>query len=130
MPALGAAFGVLIGLTLAGEAGYLKSAQDIVANEAAAASRLAWAATSPGVRSQPIHDALGDYLQATRAREWRGTGAEEGDPGVAATIATLEQVVRAEAARAGARHAGQHRTARLVGCRDRRAPRARRRRIT
>jgi hypothetical protein len=99
MPALGAAFGVLIGLTLAGEAGYLKSAQDIVANEAAAASRLAWAATSPGVRSQPIHDALGDYLQATRAHEWRGTGAEVGDPGVAATIATLEQVVRAEAAR-------------------------------
>jgi hypothetical protein len=30
---------VLIALTLAGEAGYLKSAQDIVANEAAAASR-------------------------------------------------------------------------------------------
>jgi hypothetical protein len=71
MPALGAVFGVLIALTLAGEAGYLKSAQDIVANEAAAASRLAWAATSPGVRSAPIHTALRDYLQATRASEWR-----------------------------------------------------------
>ena len=99
MPALGAAFGVLIALTLAGEAGYLKSAQDIVADEAAASSRLAWAATSPGVRTEPIHDALGDYLRATRATEWRGEGAAVGDPGVGATIAALERVVRAEAAR-------------------------------
>ena len=99
MPALGAAFGVLIGLTLASEAGYLKSAQDVVADEAAAASRLAWAATSPGVQSQPIHDALGEYLLATRTGEWRGAGAEEGDPRVAEAIASLEQVVRAEAAR-------------------------------
>ena len=68
MPALGAAFGVLIGLTLASEAGYLKSAQDIVADEAAAASRLAWAATSPGVRSEPIHVALSEYLQAREHR--------------------------------------------------------------
>lgn len=99
MPALGAAFGVLIALTLAGEAGYLKSAQDIVAGEAAASSRLAWAATSPGVRTEPIHAALRDYLQATRATEWRGTPAAQGDPGVAEAIATLEEVVRAEAAR-------------------------------
>ncbi len=99
MPALGAAFGVLIALTLAGEAGYLKSAQDIVANEAAAASRLAWAATSPGVRSEPIHEALREYLEATRAAEWRGAGTEGGDAGVARAIASLEQVVRAEAAR-------------------------------
>jgi hypothetical protein len=100
MPALGAAFGVLVALTLAGEAGYLKSAQDVVASEAAAASRLAWAATSPGVRSDPIHDALGEYLEATRAREWRGARAAVGDPGVGAAVARLERVVRAEAARA------------------------------
>jgi hypothetical protein len=99
MPALGAAFGVLIALTLAGEAGYLKSAQDIVANEAAASSRLAWAATSPGVRSEPIHTALADYLEATRAREWRGDAAADGDPAVADAIAALEHAVRAEAAR-------------------------------
>ena len=99
MPALGAAFGVLIALTLAGEAGYLRSAQDIVAGEAAASSRLAWAATSPGVRTEPIHDALRDYLRATRATEWRGDGAAEGNADVGATIATLERVVRAEAAR-------------------------------
>lgn len=99
MPALGAAFGVLVAVTLVGEAGYLKSAQDIVADEAAASSRLAWAATSPGVRSEPIHTALHDYLQATRATEWRGAPAAEGDTDVADAIATLEQVVRAEAAR-------------------------------
>ncbi len=99
MPALGAAFGVMVALTLAGEAGYLKSAQDIVANEAAAASRLAWAATSPGVRSEPIHTALRDYLRATRAREWRDASAEDGEPDVAASIGVLEQTVRAEAAR-------------------------------
>jgi hypothetical protein len=99
MPALGAAFGVLIGLTLAGEAGYLRSAHDIVADEAAAASRLAWAATTPDVRTDPIHGALGDYLQATRAAEWSGDGATEGDPAVADALTTLEQVVRAEAAR-------------------------------
>jgi hypothetical protein len=99
MPALGAAFGVLIALTLAGEAGYLKSAQDVVADEAAASSRLAWAATSPGVRTEPIHAALRKYLEATRAAEWRGAPAAEGDADVAAAIATLEQEVRAEAAR-------------------------------
>jgi hypothetical protein len=99
MPALGAAFGVLIAVTLAGEAGYLKSAQDTVADEAAASSRLAWAATSPGVRTEPIHAALSDYLQATRAHEWSGAPAAEGDASVADAIATLEDVVRAEAAR-------------------------------
>ena len=120
MPALGAAFGVLIALTLAGEAGYLKSAQDTVAGEAAAASRLAWAATSPGVEAEPIHLALGEYLQATRASEWRGDG-----PPPTATrasprpIATLERAVRTEAARTELGTAGQHRAARLAGCRDR-----------
>ena len=118
MPALGAAFGVLIGLTLAGEAGYLKSAQDIVADEAAAASRLAWAATSPGVRSEPIHSALREYLEATRATEWRGGPAADGDPGVASAIARLERVVRTEAARTELGTPGQHRVARLVGRSD------------
>jgi hypothetical protein len=99
MPALGAAFGVLIGITLSSEAGYLRSAQDDVATEAAAASRLAWAATSPGVRSEPIHAALREYLQTTRATEWSGDSAAGGDPATAHAISALERVVRAEAAR-------------------------------
>jgi len=99
MPALGATFGVLIALTLAGEAGYLKAAQDTVAGEAAAAARLAWAATSPGVEAEPIHLALVEYLQATRMSEWRGGPAADGDPGVAEMIAALERAVRTESAR-------------------------------
>ncbi len=100
MPALGAAFAVLIALTLANEASYLTSAQGIVSNEAADASRLAWAATSPGVHSAPIQAALLNYLQATRAHEWHGANAADGDdPATARALATLERVVRTEAAR-------------------------------
>ena len=98
MPALGATFAVLVALTLAGEAGYLRAAQDIVSNEAAAASRLAWAATSPGVATAPIHAALLDYLQHTRRDEWTSRG-EGNDAATAGAIATLERAVRTEAAR-------------------------------
>jgi len=49
MSALGALFALLMGLTLASEAVLLVTAQGVVSNEAADASRLAWAATSPGV---------------------------------------------------------------------------------
>jgi hypothetical protein len=102
MPALGAAFAILIALTLANEAGYLTSAQGIVSNEAADASRLAWAATSPGVHSAPIQAGLRDYLETTRAHEWHGANAADGDdPATAKAIATLERSVRTEAARPG-----------------------------
>jgi hypothetical protein len=72
MPALGAAFAIFTALTLSSEAGYLRAAESLVSDEAAAASRLAWAATNPDVRAEPIQFALRDYLQTTRAREWRG----------------------------------------------------------
>ena len=122
MPALGAAFGVLIGLTLASEAGYLKSAQDIVADEAAAASRLAWAATSPGVRSEPIHDAL-ERLPAhhqvrrvaRRRRRGRHSRRRRGD-----RIARARRACRGRSFGAG--HARQHRAACLVGRRHEQSP--------
>jgi hypothetical protein len=79
MPALGALFALFMGLTLASEAGFLASAQGIVSNEAADASRLAWAATSPGVNPVPIQSTLLGYLRATRAYEWHGNSAAEGD---------------------------------------------------
>jgi hypothetical protein len=79
MPALGALFALFMGLTLASEAGSLASAQGIVSNEAADASRLAWAATSPGVNSAAIQSTLLGYLRATRAYEWHGNSAAEGD---------------------------------------------------
>jgi hypothetical protein len=57
-------------------------------------------ATNPGVRSEPIQSALADYLQTTRAREWRGDEAASGDdPVTARAIARLEREVRTEAAR-------------------------------
>src|SRR4030095_5993924 len=71
MPALGAAFAIFTALTLSSEAGYLRAAEGLVSDEAAAASRLAWAATNPGVRSEPIQSALADYLHTTPARAWR-----------------------------------------------------------
>src|SRR4029077_9901379 len=99
MPALGALFALFMGLTLAGEAGFLTSAQGIVSNEAAGASRLAWAATSPGVTSAPIQSALLGYLQATRTYEWHGNNAGEGDdPATAHAIASPENAVRTQAA--------------------------------
>jgi hypothetical protein len=100
MPALGATFAVLMALTLASEAGYLRSAHDIVSTEAAQASRLAWAATSPNVDTAPIHAALEDYLRATRRYEWRGAAASDSaHPATAPAISRLERIVRAEAAR-------------------------------
>jgi hypothetical protein len=100
MPALGAAFAVLMALTLASEAAYLRSAQDIVSTEASEAARLAWTATGEGVATAPIHAALGEYLRATRAGEWRGGGsAERADPRTARALANLQRVVRTEAAR-------------------------------
>ena len=100
MPALGAIFALLMGLTLASEAGALASAQGIVSSEAADASRLAWAATSPGIDSEPIQSALLSYLQATRAHEWSGSNAANGDdPTTTHAIANLENAVRTQAAR-------------------------------
>jgi len=102
MPALGALFALFVGLTLANEASFLASAQGIVSNEAADASRLAWAATSPGVDAAPIQSALLGYLQATRTYEWHGSSAADGDdPATAHAIATLESAVRTQAARPG-----------------------------
>src|SRR2546429_4338362 len=100
MPALGAIFALLMGLTLASEAGFLASAQGIVSSEAADASRLAWAATSPGVDSEPIQSALLGYLLAARAHEWNGSNAANGDdPATTHAIASLENAVRTQAAR-------------------------------
>lgn len=97
---LGAAFAILAALTLASEAGYLNSANQIVSNEAADGSRLAWASTMPAVRTTPIQEALRSYFQATRTYEWHGANAANGnDPPTEHAVARLERVVRREAAR-------------------------------
>jgi hypothetical protein len=98
MPALGATFGLLIGITLSTEATNLRAASDVVSAETAAASRLGWASTTPGVDRAPIQAALADYLRITRAREWRGGAAADGDVATGRAIGRLERVVRAQAA--------------------------------
>jgi hypothetical protein len=99
MTAFAAAFAILAGLTLSNEAGYLTSAQTIVSNEASDASRLAWAATSPGVNTAEIQAALLNYLEATRTYEWHGNSAASGeDPSTDRALANLERAVRAQAA--------------------------------
>jgi len=100
MSPLGAAFAILAALTLANEASFLTSSQQIVSNEAADASRLAWAATMPGVRTAPIQASLASYLQAVRGHEWHGVSAAEGnDAPTLRTLAHLERGVRTQAAR-------------------------------
>jgi hypothetical protein len=100
MPALGATFAILVALTLANEAGYLSSAQQIVSNEAADSARLAWAATMAGVQREQIQTALAGYLRATRKYEWHGANAANGnDPATSHAIGQLEEVVRTQASR-------------------------------
>jgi hypothetical protein len=102
MSPLGAGFAILAALTLANEAAALTEAESIVSNEAADASRLAWAATTPGVDADPVHAALLRYLEATRTNEWDGPAAAAGnDPGTATAVADLERAVRAQAVRPG-----------------------------
>jgi hypothetical protein len=99
MTAFAAAFAILAGLTLSNEAAYLTAAQTTVSNEASDASRLAWAATSPGLDAAQIQTTLLQYLQATRTYEWHGTDAASGDdPATDKALANLERVVRAQAA--------------------------------
>jgi hypothetical protein len=100
MPALGAAFAILVAITLANEAGFLTSAQEIVSNEASDASRLAWAATTPGLRGSTIQGSLARYLKATRTYEWHGSNAAAGnDAPTASALAALERSVRGRAVR-------------------------------
>jgi hypothetical protein len=100
MTAFAAAFVLLTALTLANEATSLNTAQTDVATEAAVASSLAWASTNPGVNAAAVQVALHNYLVATRTYEWHGSQAANGDDHATANaIATLERVVRTQAAR-------------------------------
>lgn len=97
MPALGAVFALLAATTIGAEAAQYRSASDDVSAEAAAASRVAWAATSPGIDTAAIQRDLTTYLVATRRTEWRA-GYPDGSPETMAALAKLERGVRAEAA--------------------------------
>src|SRR5262245_47322435 len=72
MPALGAVFALLAALSLSSEATALRTADQGVAKEAAAASRLAWASTTPGVDADAVQQSLLAFLRSTRSEEWSG----------------------------------------------------------
>lgn len=97
MPALGAVFALLAATTIGAEAAQFRSASDDASAEAAAASRMAWAATSPEVDTATIQRDLTAYLAATRRTEWRA-GDADGSPAAMAALARLERGVRTEAA--------------------------------
>jgi hypothetical protein len=97
MPALGAVFALLAALALSGEATELRTSEHDVAAEAAAASRLAWASTTPGVDSEAVQERLVAYLRSTRHDEWSGTGGG-GAVVTRQAVSDLERVVRDQAA--------------------------------
>jgi hypothetical protein len=114
MPALGAAFALLAALSLSSEASELRQADQDVAAEAAAASRLAWASTTPGVDSDKVQAALLAYLQSTRDEEWAGSDGV-GDPATLEALSELERTVRAEA---GGSELGSAQAGELLGAMD------------
>ena len=73
-----------------------------MSSEAADVSRLAWAATTPGVEAGPVHAALLRYLEATRENEWHGPEAAVGnDAATSSAVADLERAVRVQAVKPG-----------------------------
>ena len=100
MPALGGLFGILMALTLASEAGYLKAAQDEVSAEAAARVALGVGFDEPRCRHR------GDPTLRWTSTSWPHAPANgtvtprpEATPASPSRSASLERVVRAQAAR-------------------------------
>ena len=71
MTALGSLFAILTGFLINAEYTTLRRTQDIVADEASAASRLAWATEGlAGVDSALVQDGLATYLHDLDTGEW------------------------------------------------------------
>ena len=66
----GALFAFLSGFLITTEWTQHTSAEGAVANEAAAAARLAWAADTPGVDQAKVHDAVHRYLDVSVQQDW------------------------------------------------------------
>ena len=115
MPALGGLFGILMALTLASEAGYLKSAQDD--GHRRGGRRVALGVGSDqSRRSTPMRSTW--RWSSTSARHAPTNGTATPPPkairGVAVALASLERAVRTEAARSEIGSPGEHRAARLA----------------
>lgn len=101
-PALAALFSVMAAFTIANEAGYLRTAENVVSAEGSAASRLAWATTSPGVDGAPIRAALTGFLETAVRVDWSGRSeALRTPPAVARSLQRLEGVTRRAATAPG-----------------------------
>ena len=113
MPALGAVFALLTATSLAAEAGQYRSAEDNVSAEAAAASRMAWASTSPGIdsRDHPGRPRRVPHLHP--GPEWKG-GDRDGDPKTMRALGELERTVRVRGGGQDGRQRPGRRAARLA----------------
>jgi hypothetical protein len=101
-PALAALFSVMAAFTIANEAGYLRTAENVVGAEGSAASRLAWATTSPGVDGAPIRAALSDFLVTSTRVDWSGRAETvRTPPAVARALQRLEGATRRAATAPG-----------------------------
>jgi hypothetical protein len=99
MPALGAAFGVLVAITIANEAVNYRAAQDGVVAEASTGARLAWASTNGGIDTISIQGALLAYVEATTVDGWAALGRGQGGSAVARDrLADLQRIVHRQAA--------------------------------
>ena len=101
-PALAALFSVMVAFTVVTEAGYLRTGQDLASDEAAAASRLAWASTNPSIDGAAIRADLAEYLATVVRVDWSGRAeGERTPPAVARVTRRLEATTRARADAAG-----------------------------
>ena len=95
MTALGSLFAILTGFLLNGEYTVLRQTQNLVYEEVAAGSRLAFSTEGlPAADVALIHDALGNYFDTFGTSEWRALG--RGTPALSASVpalAGLQQVV-------------------------------------
>jgi hypothetical protein len=69
-PAFAALFSVMIAFTVVAEAQHLRTVQSLANDEAAAAARLAWAATASVPERARIQSDLAEYLDAVIAVDW------------------------------------------------------------
>lgn len=99
MAAFSALFALLSTFAISTEWAAQSNADADVAAEAAAAYRLAWAATAPGVDTAAVQDDVRAYVEEVRAREWPAMArGERLTHGSSDAYVTLEREVRAAAA--------------------------------
>ena len=102
MPALGAAFGVLVAITIANEAVNYRAAQDGIVAEASTGAKLAWASTGKGLDMTAIQSSLLAFVDATLVDGWDALGrGQAGSPIARDRLADLQRVVHTQAALPG-----------------------------